>query len=687
MKLKGKILTSTIAMAIIIVIALSSVNYLFSFKNYKTETNSRRLLETENISKNVDNWLGKQKANIDRIVEDTVTLKVYEDPKAVNPYLESIVDSESGIISYYVQLENKGKKQFFSSTKGKIDEDYTGRDWYKQGKKSESHYISKPYIDKQTSELVITIAKPFKTRDGGEGVFGADLTLDNMLNFIASLDLGEGTDGFIITEDGEIIVHQNENFKRSGEEALNLFDFYGKELIDLTSEENASLDSRELKSVDGTNKYFYLSHIEEADWFFGTATDSKVITEVMDKSILTTVVATLLVIVLVVGGSVVVANSISKPIRKSVEVLESIGNLDLTVEVSEEYLARKDEIGDMSKVFNTIIHKLQLFMFSMRDSIDVNNNVYVETIGNIQTLNRQSEENAATTEELSAGMEETTATTANILTSVESIDTSINNFSKLIDTIDNIAKKIQAESESSNEEFTKSRDITIEKYTMAKGNIEEAIESAKSVERIGILSESITKIAEQTTLLSLNAAIEAARAGESGKGFEVVAVEIRKLAEDSNEAASQIKEITSTIETSIGKLVYDTEDLIDLIEGSVLEDYNEVVNSTEKSKKNGVTLDRAVDEIVKRSAGINEDIGNITKSIQEISMTIEESTKATITIAEENMYMVESIHNINEQMDESKESGDKLEHLISEVRLNKDASINHIESQLEEDKE
>ena len=517
--------------------------------------------------------------------------------------------------------------------------------------------------------MIITISKPFTSQGGTTGVMAADITIDSIVELITSLNLGKGTEVFIIKDDGDLIVHQNTNIKNEETKPANIFELYGEEIRNIMEDEEIDIEDREFKSVEGKEKYFFLTKLENANWYAGAETDSKVISETLDRMIVLTLLSTALIVVGLFAISTLVANSISKPIRKSVEVLESIGDLDLTVEVSEEYLARKDEIGEMSKVFKTIIEKLQLFMYGMRGAIDINNNVYVETVGNVQMLNRQSEENAATTEELSAGMEETTATTENILGSVENIDGSIKNLSRMIETIDNISKKIQSESQNTNEEFTKSRDITLEKYTLAKENIEEAIESAKSVEEIGVLSESITKIAEQTTLLSLNAAIEAARAGESGKGFEVVAVEIRKLAEDSNEAAHQIKEITSSIEGSIGKLVYDTEGLIDLIEGSVMEDYNEIVDSTHESKENGITLDRAVDEIVKRSASINEDIGNITRSIEEISMTMEESTKATITIAEENMHMVESIQNIGEQMDDSKESGDRLEGLISEVKL------------------
>ena len=680
MKLKGRILTSMIATTIIIIMALTTVNYMFTFKSYQAEIDARRLLETELVSEQISKWIVEEKTNLDRIVDDMNYLEVFEKPEVAEPYLKRVVADNKFVIDYYASVEDKGEQYLISSydnlkLRELSEEELKNREWYKEGKRTKDHYISKPYLDQQTKKVIITISRPFKTSKGIGGVFAADIMIEDLLMMIEKLDLGEGTEAFVVRENGDIIAHQNEKFKNQGEETLNIYDYYGTKLKRIMEGTDVGLRDREIKAVDEDAKYYYTSEIREAKWYFGTTTDSDIVNEGFKKTMTTTAIYTVVIVGLLLIVSSLIANTISKPIKNSAEILERIGNLDLTAEVPKEYLDRKDEIGDMSKTFNLLIDKLQLFMYGMREAIDVNNDVYVETIGNIQTLNRQSEENAATTEELSAGMEETTATTTNILSSVENIDDAIKNFSKMIDTIDDIAKKIYRESEHSNDEFTKSRDMTIEKYTVAKENIEEAIESARSVERIGILSESITKIAEQTTLLSLNAAIEAARAGESGKGFEVVAVEIRKLAEDSNEAANQIKEITSTIETSIGKLVYDTEDLIDLIEGTVMEDYNGFVDSSEGFKENGVTLDRAVDEIVKRSAGINDNIGNITRSIQEITMTMEESTKATVTIAEENMHMVESIHNISEQMDDSKESGDKLEALISEVKLDSEIEI------------
>ena len=88
------------------------------------------------------------------------------------------------------------------------------------------------------------------------------------------------------------------------------------------------------------------------------------------------------------------------------------------------------------------------------------------------------------------------------------------------------------------------------------------MEEVKVVNEINVLTDSILNITEQTNLLALNAYIEAARAGEAGKGFAVVADEIRQLAEQSQEAVSNIQNITGQVDTAVGKLAVNADNML-----------------------------------------------------------------------------------------------------------------------------
>ena len=118
--------------------------------------------------------------------------------------------------------------------------------------------------------------------------------------------------------------------------------------------------------------------------------------------------------------------------------------------------------------------------------------------------------------------------------------------------------------------------------TDINAEMKKALEKSREVNKINILTGSILDITEKTNLLSLNAAIEAARAGESGKGFAVVASEIRKLAEDSKDAASKIQSVTIEVIKSVEELASGSEKVLDFIGTQVISDYKTMVNIGEQ---------------------------------------------------------------------------------------------------------
>lgn len=669
MKLKGKILVSMFSLAMVIVIILSTINYVFSIKNAETELNNRMQLEAQALADYIDEYTKIEKEKFDQIVDGINYDDQFEDVTDMDNYLKHLEKKNKNAAAYFIQLDDG---RYMSSTSNMGNMNLMNRDWYKNAKKTEGIFTSKAYADIETNELVITFSESFKTNSGQTGVIGMDLPIKNLLGVVQELNVGEGSHAFLIDHDGDFLAHEFEEFRPDGEKFINIADVYDEnlqKLVDLEDENSVKLKERKFNSADGNSKYYYFAEVDGVDWYVGIAVISKVMTHALDRTILMTVIAVIIISILALVISSAVAKSITEPIESSVEILEKIGNLDLTAQVNSEYLEKTDEIGQMSKSFEEIIFRLRGFMEQVKHAVETSNESYRGTILNLESLSIQGEETSATTQELSAGMEETTATTETIRTSVESIYQSMNQFTRIVETISDISEDIKDSSAKSNEEFVESRDNAKTKYTVAKTNIEEAIESAKEVEKIGMLTDSITAIAEQTTLLSLNAAIEAARAGEHGAGFAVVANEIRTLAEDSNEAAEKIKGITDTISNSISKLVGDTKDLVRLMEDDVMTDYDKVVGDSVEFRKRGITLNKSVVEILKRANSMEENVASINQSIGEIATTIEESTKATVLIAEKNISMVESIQNINDRMNDSKEESDKLDSLMSDVEL------------------
>lgn len=671
MKLRGKILAPMASLAIVIIIVMSFINYFFSIKSFEKELSSRIETETLTISKMLNIWIEDQKVMTNKVLKDMVYFDILKEKNLAKDYLKDSLDHNELVFDYHVAVDGG---EIFSLTHENCAGSFKEKEWYKgavENKNTKEFHVSQPYLNEDTGKMMISISRYFQDKNGITGVFSSDLLMDDILKFLNTLDLGEGSNIFIVNKDGDILTHDIEELKPKEDKFVNIKEVYGEKIEKILMEDDSSLALKERKntSVDGISKYYYFKNIDDASWKIGIAMSDKIISETIVKSIYISSLAGITLLIIVIITSMKMSSSISKPIVESVRILNSIGNLDLSVNVPKEYVARKDEIGEMACAFNIIIDKLKLFMNRMVSSVQSNNTLYVSTMDNIRELQRQGEETSAATEEISAGMEETTATSQTVMAAVEEIYESINEFSKNVQIVSRVSSDMKEHANSSATEFIKARENSKSKYTKAKTNIEEAIESAKEVDKISLLTDSITDIADQTTLLSLNAAIEAARAGEAGRGFEIVAKEIRNLAEDSNEAAVKIKDITGIISSSIVRLVKDTKELIALMEDNVMGDYDRFVDESISIRDGGIKLDKAVDEISKKSVEIENNAEGITVSIQQITATIEETTTATVQIADKNVSMVGFIHDINLGMESSNENTSEMEKLVDSVNI------------------
>ena len=143
-----------------------------------------------------------------------------------------------------------------------------------------------------------------------------------------------------------------------------------------------------------------------------------------------------------------------------------------------------------------------------------------------------------------------------------------------------------------------------------------AIKETKAVEEIDLLTSTILSITSQTNLLALNAAIEAARAGEAGRGFSVVAEEIRKLAEDSTQAVNQIQKVTQDVKSSVKNLSSNSEKILDFIEKTVIVDYNTMVDTGSQYNTDALFMDNLVTEFEQMSKILHESITSIAMAME-----------------------------------------------------------------------
>ena len=666
MKLKRKLILFTIAICIVSVLSIFIINYSIVIKKFEESINMYVDLQADDIAQDMDKWLDLQKNSLDSMLEVIIHNNNHEEF-----YMKDLmkkITSNNPDNFYYVGYDNK-ETYLGADVNLPPGFDVTSRPWYIGAMSTEDFFITEPYIDVVSNDIVITIAKQFKTSSGMKGAFGTDISINYLVDLAANADYGEGSYAFLIDNHDNVLTHINEAYKPNKDGTfIKSQDILNGKLTSIM-DKDLKIRNRLLKDYDGVNRLFFFKDVGDTGWKVGVAITAKSVIGKVNNIIILTVVASLVVLGLAILISIYMANTITKPIKKSVLMAEDIANLNLAISVGEKDLKRTDEMGQMYQSFNLIIEKLREFMVDMDSSIRINNEIHEETLDKIKFLLGEAEDTSATTEELSAGMEETTATTLAINESSQEMEKALSDFAEKVEDGANTANEISIKADELSEQFIQAKDKSMDVLINAKAEIEKAIVASKEVEKINVLSNAILQISDQTSLLALNAAIEAARAGESGRGFAVVADEIRKLAENSNETVGEIQNVTESITMSVEHLIDRISIVMDFLEKDVSGDYTMMVGAVNQYKEDGSSLNNIISDLSATSEELAATINEISIAIKDVSITVEEATIGTTNIAEKNANIVEAINEINKIMERNQEISQKLEEISSMVKL------------------
>ena len=375
-------------------------------------------------------------------------------------------------------------------------------------------------------------------------------------------------------------------------------------------------------------------------------------------------VSIIALLVLMVLSLIYVSARISGPLRKATKSLNSMisdiknGEGDLTVRLKA---TSKDEVGQLVSGINSLIESLQDIMLQVRTySEDLKNSVdsVFRQVGN---ANENVSETSASMEELSASMEETTATTVSLTEQANIINQEMQDMNKEAQNGSDYAKNIRTNADKMKDAAIESKNKTLQLINGIKENLEKAIQNCTKVQLINEMTHEILSISEQTTLLSLNASIEAARAGEAGKGFAVVANEIRSLADNSNATANKIQEINAMVTGAVNDLSANANNMIEFINTDVMKDYDMLADMVDQYNTDANSFDEILSGFYDNTVRLSQTMTEMAESIDQITITIEESSHTIENVANNSTDLVASMGRINETMEKNSEISNTLQ--------------------------
>lgn len=364
---------------------------------------------------------------------------------------------------------------------------------------------------------------------------------------------------------------------------------------------------------------------------------------------------------------------IAKYITKDLEIvrndINSFAKGDFSVKMNMKPLSRKDEIGYIGKAIESMQGGIRSIISDVIKETDVIQENVRNTNEQLNKLQIDIESISATTQQLSAGLEETSASTHEMNETASEIELSVEETAMKAKEGKEAARKIKQRAEELKVKALTSNEKAQNVYNKTHASMVKSIEKTRTIEKIKILSDTILSISEQTNLLALNAAIEAARAGEAGKGFTVVAEEVRKLAEDSKEAAGGIQSMTQTVIQSVDSLVSESKNMLQFIDENVLKDYETLVETGEQYSNDASFVDNLVSDFSSTAEKLSESISNIVHIINEVSSAATEGANGSTNIAGKTIDIANSIREVILQAELTKESSDRLLEEIQEFKV------------------
>lgn len=631
----------TIVLSVVLTVALIVMGYLCVLY-----TNSKIRREAENYNAQVEKWVLEQSRILDMFVNGVEAQgDMYKDYDRTVEYLNNITMKYDHISCTYISDPAlPGLVIMNNGWKPDPDFDVAGRSWYSGAINSDDIYITEPYADEQTGGYCITFSKKVVIDGETIGVFGIDFYMDKLTSILSESYNGSNY-AFLIGPDGTIITHPSEDYQLGGDVKVNVADTkYNRCMGKDGSVETMVNYSKKLKTItSASSEDSPFTVIVVKDWL-----------QVYMDFVKTFVLYVILFFVSTYVSRLFNKKTIGKwfrPLEGLAEKIPAIaeGNLDVTFDEEEVSL----EITILQESLNTTIATLKSYI----DDI-------ARILEEIASGNLACEAGVTYRGDFARLENSITQITSNLHSLITDIDVSAKKFrhiseqvsdvsgqvaegsSTQADNINNLATNMGILRENMNS-ATKNAQNVINIVVANNANLrdistiqmEELSQKMRDIEdssaRIGECLEMINKINSQTNLLALNASIEAARAGDAGKGFVVVADEIRGLSNDTARTSEIINDMVNKNNAAVQDGMNIMNDTIHVLENNL--------NSFEVAKNEISNMA----EVFKQQ---EEYIESISESVSEIESIVKNNSEISKVNSETAEQMTEQTELLNQQI-------------------------------------
>ena len=576
-------------------------------------------------AKNIQTWLAGRSLLIENLSQ---SVALNPDMGNVAALLEQKTVTSSFMGAY---LGNKDGS-FLIRPDSKMPDGYDprARPWYKSAESSSGSALTEPYIDLASGQLVISIVNSVLKGGQNVGVVGGDLSLQVIADSINALDFGGMGYAFLVSADGKILVHPDK--------ALVM-----KTLKDIYPQNTPRLgkDLSEIE-VDGKTRIVTFTQIKglsSVNWYIGLSVDKDKAFAKLSNFRASAIVATLIAVVIIIALLGMLIRILLQPLHVMTRAMQDIadGEGDLTKRLT---IQTQDEFGILGTAFNRFVERIHTSIREVSSATEHVNEVALRVVSASNSSMFNSDQQASRTSSVAAAINQLGAAAQEIaqnaaLASQHSSD----------------ARNLAEDGQHVVDRSIKAMNQLSTMLSASSTNIESL--NSKTV-NIGQILEVITSISQQTNLLALNAAIEAARAGEAGRGFAVVADEVRNLAHRTQESAQQVQTMIEELQVGARESV-------------------STMGESQRHSQDSVEIANLAGE---RLNSVTQRIGEIDGMNQSVATATEEQTAVVesinVDISEINTLNQEGVENLQSTLracSDLEQQASRLKQLVGSFRI------------------